>query len=214
MPVAQQPWTIESTYNLVASQYANAFFDELSKKPFDRELLDDFADRVHQQGTVCDLGCGPGHIARYLKDRGVEVCGIDLSATMLEHATRLNPDIPFHKGDMRTLGFPSESFTGIAAFYSLIHLQRHEVPQALQEIHRVLQPNAWLLLAFHGGEGEVHAENWFDQGVAIDATLFTSEEMAGYLRVARFQVEQVVDREPYDFEYQSRRVYIVGNKRK
>ena len=206
------PWTIETSYDQVAPQYAEAFFEELARKPFDRYLLDAFAARVRAQGMVCDLGCGPGHVARYLKDRGVEVCGVDLSAAMVQCATHRNPDILFHKGDMRALDFPPALFAGIVAFYSLIHLQRPEVSQALQELSRVLHARAPLLLAFHGGTGEVHTENWFGQGVSIDATLFTSEEMTGYLHEAGFQVEQVREREPYDFEYQSRRVYILANK--
>ena len=206
------PWTIEASYDQVARQYAETFFEELARKPFDRQLLDTFAARVRAQGMVCDLGCGPGHVARYLKDWGVEVCGVDLSAAMVQHASQRNPDIPFHKGDMRALDFPSAAFTGIVAFYSLIHLQRPEVPQALQELHRVLQVHAPLLLALHGGKGEVHTENWFGQGVAIDATLFTAEEMTGYLHQAGFQVAQAAEREPYAFEYQSRRVYILAHK--
>lgn len=46
----------------------------------------------------------------------------------------------------------------------------------------------------------------------MDATLFTAEEMTGYLQEAEFQVEQVREREPYAFEYQSRRVYILAHK--
>jgi ubiquinone/menaquinone biosynthesis C-methylase UbiE len=210
--MTQHPWTIEASYDHVAQQYTETFFEELTRKPFDRQLLDAFAARVQHQGTVCDLGCGPGHVARYLKDQGVEVCGVDLSAAMVQHATQRNPDILFHKGDMRALAFPPASFAGIAAFYSLIHLQRPEVPPVLQEIHRVLHAHAPLLLAFHGGIGEVHTENWFGQGVSIDATLFTAEEMTGYLHAAGFQVEQVVEWDPYAFEYQSCRVYILGSK--
>jgi ubiquinone/menaquinone biosynthesis C-methylase UbiE len=210
--MTQHPWTIEASYDQVARQYTETFFEELARKPFDRQLLDAFAERVRNQGTVCDLGCGPGHAARYLKDRGVEVCGVDLSAAMVQHATHRNPDIPFHKGDVRALDFPSASFAGIVAFYSLIHLQRPEVPQVLQEINRVLHVRAPLLLAFHGGTGEVHTENWFGQGVSIDATLFTAEEMSGSLQEAGLQVEQVTERDPYSFEYQSRRIYILGHK--
>ena len=206
------PWNIESSYDHVAQLYAEKFVDELSHKPFDRNLLDDFAERVRNQGLTCDLGCGPGHIARYLKDRGVEICGVDLSAAMLQCATQLSPDIAFYKGDMRGIDFPDASFVGIVAFYSIIHLQRHEVPRALQDMYRVLQPHAPLLLSFHGGEGEVHVDNWFDQEVSIDATYFTLDEMSGYLQAAGFQVEQAVERQPYDFELQSRRVYILGKK--
>lgn len=210
--MAEQPWTIEATYDRVAQAYAEAMFDELAKKPFDRQLLDEFTDRVRRRGTVCDLGCGPGHIARYLKDRDVDVCGVDLSQAMVECASQLSPDIPFHKGDMRALDFPPAAFAGIAAFYSIIHLRRHEAPPALREFHRVLQPDAPLLLAFHGGDGEVHTDNWFDQEVSIDATQYTAEEMTGYLQEAGFQIEQAVEREPYDFEYQSRRVYVLAQK--
>ena len=212
LPMTPHPWTIEASYDQVAQQYTEAFFEELSRKPFDRHLLNNFAERIRGRGLVCDLGCGPGHVARYLKDRGVEVCGVDLSAAMVDCATHLNPDMPFHKGDMRALDFPPASLAGIVAFYSLIHLQRPEVPQVLQEIHRALQALAPLLLAFHGGTGAVHTENWFGQGVSIDATLFTAEEMTGYLHQAGFQGEEVVERDPYAFEYQSRRIYILASK--
>jgi ubiquinone/menaquinone biosynthesis C-methylase UbiE len=149
--MTQHSWTIEASYDQVAQQYTETFFAELARKPFDRQLLDAFAERIRDQGMVCDLGCGPGHVARYLKDRGVEVCGVDLSAAMVQHATQRNPDIAFYKGDMRVLDFPPASFAGIAAFYSLIHLQRPEVPHVLQELSRVLHTRAPLLLAFHGG---------------------------------------------------------------
>ncbi len=210
--MSKPPWTIETTYDRVAAQYAATLFDELSKKPFDRQLLEDFATRVRHQGLVCDLGCGPGHVARYLKDQKVDVCGVDLSQAMIACASERSPDISFRKGDMRALDFPPAALAGITAFYSIIHLRRHEAPQALQEFHRVLQPEAWLLLAFHGGESEVHTENWFDQGVSIDATQFSLAEMTGYLQAAGFRVEQAVEREPYDFEYASRRVYILAMK--
>ncbi len=120
-----QPWTIEATYDRVAQQYA----EELLGLPAERlvrhrQLLDDFAERVQHQGMVCDLGCGPGHMTRYLKDCGMDVCGVDLSAAMIQLASQQNPDIAFHKGDMRCLDFPSESFAGIVAFYSIINRAR------------------------------------------------------------------------------------------
>jgi SAM-dependent methyltransferase len=50
--------------------------------------LESFADDVRGAGAVCDLGCGPGHVGRYLHDRGVEVRGVDLSPRMVEEARR------------------------------------------------------------------------------------------------------------------------------
>jgi hypothetical protein len=71
----KQPSELESSYDRVARYYAAEYFDELCRKPFDRELLDRFAERVSGAGGIWEIGCGPGQIARYLKDRGVRIAG-------------------------------------------------------------------------------------------------------------------------------------------
>src|SRR5580765_3905417 len=86
---------LQRSYDRVADQYVAHIFDELRHKPLDRQLLDRFAESVHGHGPACDMGCGPGQIARYLHERGVDVCGVDVSAGMLECARRLNPEIEF-----------------------------------------------------------------------------------------------------------------------
>jgi len=60
----------------------------LQRKPFDRELLDQFAEMVRGRGQVCEIGCGPWQIARYLQDRQANMCGIDLSEEMIKWARR------------------------------------------------------------------------------------------------------------------------------
>src|SRR5947207_7346925 len=89
---------IVPSYDAIAEEYAGQYFDELDGKPFDRTALDLFAASVIGRGRVCDLGCGPGQIARYLAARGVDVFGIDASAAMIAVARRLNPKIEFHQG--------------------------------------------------------------------------------------------------------------------
>ena len=51
------------SYDTIAAEYANRIYPELKNKPFDRQLLDHFADDVRMSGPVCDTGCGPAHIA-------------------------------------------------------------------------------------------------------------------------------------------------------
>src|SRR2546425_10018955 len=203
---------IEASYDRVVSHFVDEFFGELQRKPFDRELLDQFAEMVRGQGKVCEIGCGPGQIARYLKDREVSMYGIDLSEEMVKRAISLNPDISFQRGDMRALEIPDAYLAGIVCFYAIIHLRREDVPHALNEMYRVLKPGASLLLSFHGGNGELHRDQWYDMPVSIDISLFESEEMAGYLETVGFEVERIVDREPYEFEYPTRRVYAFARK--
>ena len=203
---------LEASYDRVAEEFADEFRAELERKPFDRDLLDRFAESVRGRGTVCEIGCGPGQVARRLRDRGVEMCGVDLSAEMVRQARRLNPDIAFERGDMRALAAADSSLAGVVCFYALIHLGRGEVPAALGEMARVLRPGGRLLLSFHGGRGELRREEWYGKPVSIDVTLFETEGMSGLLESAGFEVEEMAERAPYEFEYPTRRCYALAYK--
>ena len=213
-PKKSQNAELTDTYDAVAEPYADAYFDELSRKPFDCALLERFAASLPSGGLVADIGCGPGQIARFLKDKtcSLEVTGFDLSPQMVAVARRLNPDLNFAVGDMRKLEVATGTFSGIVAFYSIIHLLRAEVGGVFGELGLILQPGGLLLVAFHVGRGETHAENWFGQAVSLTATFFEAEEVAGYLRGAGFSVVKVQVRPPYTSELQTERGYIVAKK--
>lgn len=197
------------SYDIVADEYARRIFDELRHKPLDRALLDRFASRVRGVGPACDMGCGPGHVARYLHERGVEVCGVDLSAEMVAQARRLVQGVEFRQGDMMQLEVPDETWAGIATFYSLIHVPRRDMARALGELRRVLRLGGVLLVAFHIGDETVHLDELWGRKVCVDFFVFRSDEMAALLRAAGFEIEDVIEREPYpDVEHQSRRSYI------
>ena len=204
----------QASYDKVAAEYAGQYLPELEHKPFDREMLDRFAGLVKEVGgRVCDLGCGPGQVARHLHEHGVEVSGIDLSPGMVAQAQQANPGIHFQQGDMRALALADDSLAGIAAFYSLIHIAREEVTSVLKELRRVLRPGGVLLLSFHIGSEVVHLDEWWGKPVCVDFTFFERAEMEGYLRAAGFEVEDVVERPPYpEVEYQSHRAYIFARK--
>jgi len=203
---------LEASYDRVAEQYADEFFRELETKPFDRELLDAFAESVRGRGEVCEIGCGPGHIARYLRDRGATMSGIDLSQEMVKWAQRLNPDISFQQGNMLALNLPNSSLAAIVSFYAIIHIERDKITLALQEMNRVLQPGGSLLISFHSGEGVLHRDEWYDKPISIEVTLFGSDEMSGYLEAAGFETVSFAERAPYEFEYPTRRVYVSAKK--
>ncbi len=202
-----------TSYDLVADEYVRRIFEELQHKPLDRQLLDRFAASVRDVGPACDMGCGPGHVARYLREHGVKVCGVDLSPAMVQRARRLVPGVEFQQGDMTALDAANGAWAGIAAFFSIIHIPRSDVTRALGELRRVLRPGGLLLLAFHIGDDTVHLDEWWGEKVCLDFFFFRSEEVAGYLRAAGFNIEEIIEREPYpDVEYQSRRSYIFARR--
>lgn len=88
---------LRTSYSRIAEEYGDQYWDELANKPLDRELLDRLAAEVGGSGPICDMGCGPGQIARYLTDRGAEAIGVDISKGMVAEA-RLSGHLFFHHG--------------------------------------------------------------------------------------------------------------------
>ena len=213
--MSDDPRELQATYDRLAERYAETFIDELDRKPFDRALLDTFAEQIRASrapSQVWDLGCGPGHVGRYLADQRLQVCGLDLSEQMVAIARRLNPGMHFVQGSMLALPVADASLAGIVSFYALHHLARDQVVDALRKLHRALRPGGTLLLGFHGGEGELFADQMLGMPVAIHATLLGREEMAEYARQAGFGGVEVSERAPYPFEHQSQRVYLLATR--
>ncbi len=206
---------IRESYDKLADEYARRLFGELRQKPLDQKLLRRFAADVAGRGEVCDIGCGPGQVARFLCDAGVSVFGLDLSPKMLEEARRLNPDINFLQGDMLALDLRDSVLAGIAAFYAVVNIPGASLPTVFREMHRVLQPGGLLLLAFHVGQETLHEEELWGHSICMDFFLFEPDALQTCLEDAGLAVEEIIEREPYaaDVEYQSRRAYIFARKK-
>jgi ubiquinone/menaquinone biosynthesis C-methylase UbiE len=206
--------SVRESYNKIADAYARRYAGELQHKPLDRELLSRFAVSVKGQGEVCDLGCGPGHIARYLSNQGVHICGLDLSPLMIDQARKLNPDISFRIGNMMALDIGDESLAGIVAFYAIVNIAESSLPIVIAEMWRVLKPGGRLLLSFHIGDEVVRPDELFGQAISMAFFFFQPFTIRRFLEAAGFAIEDVVEREPYapEVEHQSRRAYVFARK--
>jgi ubiquinone/menaquinone biosynthesis C-methylase UbiE len=160
------------------------------------------------------MGCGPGHVARYLRDAGTPVFGLDLSPKMVQEAGQLSPDVRFREGNMMALDLPDRMLAGITAFYAIVNIPKGSLPLVFGEMHRVLNAGGLLLLAFHTGNEVLHEEKLWGRTISMDLFHFGLSEIRQYLESAGFVVEEVVEREPYapEVEYQSRRAYIFARK--
>lgn len=106
----------------------------------------------HPTGILVDAGCGPGYlianIAKCLPH--LTIIGVDISQEMVNRATRnlssqgLAKKVSFRQGDIQALPFEVNSIDFLVSTLSLHHWS--EPKQALQEIHRVLNPGGQFLL--------------------------------------------------------------------
>ena len=184
---------VRSSYDAVATSYAEQLAGELDDLPFERWLLDRVAAHAKGQPAV-EVGCGPGHVTAYLARHGVAASGIDLSPAMVAEARRRFPDVSFATGDLMRLTRPATSaaWSAVLGWYSLIHLAGSEIPAALAALSRPLAPGGWLVLALHAGAEVRHAEEWFGHDVTLDVVLHDPASI-----VAQVEGADLVDVEWY-----------------
>lgn len=203
---------VRKDYDRLAREYADHLCHELDGKPFDRELLRRFVAELPSGARVCDLGCGPGHVAQFLKHAGADVFGLDLSRRMVDEARQRFPDLTFEVGDLFVLPMADESLGAMVAFYSIVNLPPESLPQAFAEMRRVLKTDGKLLLSFHVGEERVRPGNLWGQEISMEFFFHQPAAIRSALESADFEVMEVHERPPYgnDVEYPSQRAYIVA----
>lgn len=198
---------LRESYDRAAASY-RVFVNELDHKPFDRDILRRFAG-LTKGGRVCEVGCGTGHVAAFLKAAGADVFGVDLSEGMVREAKALHPDLEFRTGNMFALDLPDDSLEGIAAFYAIVNIPPDQLPDVFREFHRVLRPGGRLLMSFHVGKEKKRVMRFLEQDVNMDFYFLDPDDVIAKMEEAHFQVEEAVIRYPYkDVEFPSKRAYL------
>jgi SAM-dependent methyltransferase len=203
---------IARDYDRIAESYARELSGELTGKPLDRALLRYLVELAEGRGPVGDLGCGPGHVTRYLADLGADVVGVDLSAEMVRVASTTHPDLRFVVGDLRCLPLPDGALGAAIAFYSLIHFDRDEdLRVACREIARVLAPGAAVLVAYHRGNRVLYPGEMWGSPVDLGFRFLADRTVTAALIEAGLEVTAQIRRQPYPgVEHPSQRTYLIA----
>lgn len=176
----------------------------MEAKEYDRLLLENFAQATVD--PIVELGCGPGQVGAFLRSFGRRVIGIDLSRAMATLAARrLDGAIT---ADMRLLPLTDASVGGLVAFYSVIHLRRHELRPVVTEMARVLRPQGHMVLSAHEGEGEIVLEEFMGRRVPFVATLYRLDELVEAAVASGLRVVRADRRAPYPSESPTYRLYV------
>jgi SAM-dependent methyltransferase len=89
-------------------------------------------------GTVVDLGCGSGILARIVSDAGYDVVGVDISSAMIELARKKAPRATFHVGSLLDLELPAAvAVTGIGEALNYATDPRAGMTELERLAHRV-----------------------------------------------------------------------------
>ena len=154
--------TVQSGYDKVSSEYTAWTTTRTTPGRSEYEQL--LLQHLLPSSRVLELGCGAGLPSTQTISQHpnvAEVIGNDISAAQLDIARARLPGLQFIHGDMMELDFPDESFDGIAAFFSILHLPREEQPKMLQKVLGWLKKGAHLVVNFGTGDAEEIKGQWF-----------------------------------------------------
>jgi SAM-dependent methyltransferase len=115
---------------------------EVAMTPLYRHFLPLLPDR----GRILDAGCGSGRDAKAFSALGHQVTAFDASPALIALAER-NLGQPVHCLRFQDITW-QDSFDGIWACASLLHVPAVELPDAMQRLCRALEPGGILYASF------------------------------------------------------------------
>ena len=133
---------LKETYNRIAEDWHR---DHLADDWW-REGTDDFIKKLPAGAQVLDVGCGSGVKSKYLAAHGLNVVGIDISDKLLEIARREMPNGDYRELSMIDLDDMPETFDGIFAQASLLHIPKKDAGDVVKKMARRLVPDGLLCI--------------------------------------------------------------------
>lgn len=199
-----------STYNKIADIYTNKYFADYS----DKKYLNKFLKLLPNNANLLDIGCGPGQFAQYIKSKGYNIEGIDLSDEILRIAKEKIPDLEFKKMDMRKMSYKNNTFDGLLVAYSLIHIQSYELPNTLKEFNRILKPGGYTMIIVQTGESDRVVDEPMLKGEKIFVNFFTPKRLSDFLINTGFKLVFQKETTTKDIEsFSNKVIYTISSKK-
>ncbi|NPE26391.1 class I SAM-dependent methyltransferase [Methanococcoides sp. SA1] len=181
--------TTVTSYNTTAQEY----HEKTKNLPMEAETKE-FLPRVSKEGLVLDLGCGAGRESEKFTQSGLTVIGLDPAEELIKIAKQNSPNTAFSVGYAQNLPFENETFNGIWACASLIHIPKKDLSITLKEIYRTMKPGAIFYADFKQDEENLREETIKDSrygGVKKFFSFYQKSEINKELKGANFNILKV-----------------------
>ncbi len=174
--------TIEDSLRFSGKEHD--FFTQV-KADFLNDIIKQHLPNV-QKPQLLDIGCGHGLIHKHLKNKGLDIVGIEVADEVLELARSENPEVRYLSHDGKVLPFESQQFDVAIAICVMHHVPPPEWNAFLAEMKRVLKPGGIAVIFEHNPYNPltryIVANNVLDE----DAVLLTSFSLKKMMNRAGF----------------------------
>ncbi len=124
----------KKAYNLYARKFDKKFGDFFHK--YLEQKADFFLSQLKGK-KILDLGSGPGNHADYFRKKGFDVLCLDISEEMLKLCEKKS--LKTLLMDIENLSLEKNSFDGIWAYTSLLHVPKEKLPSILNKLKLALK---------------------------------------------------------------------------
>jgi SAM-dependent methyltransferase len=182
------PSRVARSYDRLAARYAQ-WADRVTP-PLRQRYAEVLSARLPAGAQVLELGCGPGVPVARMLSRHFAVVGVDISWEMVRLARRNAPRAAFLQADMASVAFRPNTFAGVVAFYSLIHVSRVHHAGLLARVHRWLRPDGVLVASLGWHDLPLGTDPDWLGGGPMHWSFFDAQTNLRLLREAGLQVEE------------------------
>jgi SAM-dependent methyltransferase len=159
-----------------------------------------FADKIKKYAkietkSILDLGCGGGHMDWTLK-KHFDITSIDISPDMLALARKLNPEVEYIEGDMRSVRLDRQ-FDAVVIHDSILYMQTlDELKAAFETAYEHLKKDGLMI---------TYCEEWPEHFIQnkVRSQRNTKD------KIDLIFIENYYDPEPDDTTYEGTFIYLI-----
>ena len=182
-------------YNAIAKQYYELYKDDKTDLMYFNEFLDTCGNEI------LDLGCGMGHYANYMQNKGFNVTGVDFSSGMLDIARDKYQNVNYIEEDVCDLSFLGEKkYDGIVLAYLLQHISKEEGNGLINDLLKHLKPHAKLLILTREGNRNLKEPEPFEPRFIYEINEYNQETITTLLN-NNWSISKIEIKDPVDDEY-------------
>lgn len=138
----------KNTYETFAKDFDKKFGDFFHK--YLEQKADFFLSQLKGK-KILDLGSGPGNHANYFRQKGFDVLCLDISEEMLKLCREKG--LKTMLMNIENLALEDNSFDGIWAYTSLLHVPKEKLPSVLKKLNLALKKEGLLGASVMEGKG-------------------------------------------------------------
>lgn len=147
------------------NQNAQQFFDSTIGVEME-SLYQKFLPHIPKGGRILDAGCGSGRDSKAFLDKGFQVDALDASEELVKLATELT-GIPVTHSTFLNYKADKETYDGIWACASLLHVPTEELGRTFTHLGQSLKPEGFFYCSFKLGETELDRNGRFFRDLTL-----------------------------------------------